>query len=73
MVLNNVLTVALSAFVMAGSAMTLVGWTLGVRRLTAWFDLDISQLPNNAVGVFAGGAATLLWRLATAGPAPCSL
>lgn len=57
------LTVGLSAFVMAGSAMTLVGWASGVRRLTDWFDLDISQLPNNAVGVFAGGAATLLLAL----------
>ena len=57
------LTVWLSAFVMAGSAMTLVGWASGMRRLTDWFDLDISQLPNNAVGVFAAGAAILLLTL----------
>ena len=54
------LSVGLSAFAMAGAALTLVGWASGARRLTDWFDLDISQLPNNAVGVFAGGAATLL-------------
>jgi len=57
------LSVGLSALVMAGSALTLVGWASGARRLTDWFDLDISQLPNNAVGVLAGGAATLLMAL----------
>ncbi|MGH8030610.1 MAG: PAS domain-containing protein, partial [Arenimonas sp.] len=57
------LTVGLSALVMAGSALTLVGWASSVRLLTDWFDHDISQLPNNAVGVFAGGAATLLLAL----------
>ncbi len=43
--------------------MTLVGWASGVRRLTDWFSHDISQLPNNAVGVLAAGAATLLLAL----------
>ncbi len=57
------LAVGLSAFAIAGSALTLVGWASGMRRLTDWFDLDISQLPNNAVGVLAGGAATLLMAL----------
>ncbi len=54
------LSVGLSAFAMAGAALTLVGWASGMRRLTDWFDHDISQLPNNAVGVLAAGAATLL-------------
>jgi PAS domain S-box-containing protein len=57
------LSVGLSAVVMGASALTLVGWGTGLRRLTDWFDHDISQLPNNAVGVFAGGAATLLLAL----------
>ncbi len=57
------LAVGLSAFAMAGSALTLVGWASGMRRLTDWFEHDISQLPNNAVGVFMGGAATLLLAL----------
>ncbi len=57
------LSVGLSSLVMAGSALTLLGWGAGLRRLTDWFDHDISQLPNNAVGVFAAGAATLLLAL----------
>jgi len=44
---------------MAGSALTLVGCASGMRRLTDWFDHDISQLPKSAVGVFAGGVGTL--------------
>jgi PAS domain S-box-containing protein len=57
------LSVGSSAFAIAGSALTLVGWASGVRRLTDWFDHDISQLPNNAVGVIAGGVAILLLAL----------
>ena len=65
------LSLGLSALVMAGSTLTLVGWASGMRRLTDWFDHDISQLPNNAVGVLAGATATLLlalgYRRASAG------
>ncbi len=57
------LSVCLSALVMAGSTLTLVGWAKGMRRLTDWFDHDISQLPNNAVGVFSGALAILLLAL----------
>ncbi len=65
------LSLGLSALAMAGSALTLLGWAFGMRRFTDWFDHDISQLPNNALGVLMAGAAILLlalgYRRASAG------
>jgi len=51
----------LAAYAFAGGLVTLAGWTFDLRRLTDWEGNGISQMPNNALGIVAGGAALILW------------
>lgn len=46
-----------------GGLVTLLGWGLEIRRLTDWFDLDISMLPNAALAALLAGSALLALAL----------
>ena len=51
----------LGAYAAAGGLAALLGWVLNVRPLTDWFRQGMSQMPNNALLVFAAGVALILW------------
>src|ERR1051326_867435 len=52
-------------YVLFVGALTLIGYAIGARRLTDWYDDGISMFPNAAVCAAASGVALLL--LVTAG------
>ena len=51
---------SLGGYALIGGLLTLLGWALDIRRLTDWSNNGISQMPNNALGVMAAGAAVVL-------------
>ena len=54
------ISACLGGYALLGSLMTLLGWALDIPRLTDWGNSGISQMPNNALGVAAAGAALIL-------------
>jgi PAS domain S-box-containing protein len=57
------IAVVLAVYAVAGGLLTLLGWAIGVRRLAAWDNSAVTQMPNSALAIAAAGAGLLcFWR-----------
>ena len=60
--LQRAVAMVTGAYAMMGGIVTLVGWALGIPRLTSWDGSGIVMKANTAVAVIAAGLALLLWQ-----------
>ena len=61
--LSGIWATLAGVFAVAAGAITLAGWSLGLRRLTDWNNEGISMFPNAATCAMLGGVAlmSLVW------------